>query len=112
MSIVKIGLDALKEKVSPEDVKAKKYTKEINNILTKAKEKDKNYNPHNYFIIFSPDVINNLLLEENVLLSFINDALFYEGINAIIQYNGENIFNLYKNITDDILNQKQQQSEE
>lgn len=102
MSIVKIGLDALKKNTSCENIKEKKYTKEINNILTKAKEKDKNYNPHNYFIIFSPDIANNLQLEENILLSFINDSLFYDGINAIIQWGGENVFNLYKNITDEI----------
>ena len=85
--------------------KEKRYTKEINSILTRAKEKDKKFNPHNYFIIFSPDVANYLQAEKNILLSFINDALFYEGINVIIQWDGKNVFNLYKNITDEILNQ-------
>lgn len=104
MNIVKTALDALKKNTSNENIKEKRYTKEINSILSKAKEKDKKYNPKNYFIIFSPDVANYLQLEENILLSYINDALFYDGINAIIQWDGENIFNLYKNITDEILN--------
>lgn len=104
MSITQIALDALKKNTSNENIKDKRYTKKINSILTKAKEKDKKYNPQNYFIIFSADVVNYLQLEENILLSYINDVLFYDGINAIIQWNGENVFSLYKNITDEILN--------
>lgn len=91
--------------MSYKDTKENRYTKEINNILTKAKEKDKNYNPNNYFIIFSPDVVDNLRLEENTLLSIKYDSVFYDGIDVIITYDGEKVFKLYKNITDEISNQ-------